>query len=60
MNTFIESQVQNMLLMVKTFESSCDMAAKSDDGEVSREEAKTLKKIHKAVAAFTKDLESIK
>ena len=49
-----------MLLMVKTFESSCDMAAKSDDGEVSREEAKTLKKIHKAVAAFTKDLESIK
>lgn len=60
MNTFVRTQIQNMLLMTKTFEDACELAAKQDDGQVSKEEAKNLKKIHKAVAQFTKELESIK
>lgn len=60
MNSFIKSQIDNMLIMVQTFDKSCDMAATADDGQVSREEAKQLKRIHKAVEQFTKELKSIK
>lgn len=48
-NRFIKSQCENMIIMLGTFKQSCEMAAKQDDGAVSKEEEKDLKKINKAV-----------
>ena len=59
MNSFMHSQIDNMLIMVQSFYKSCEMAAAADDGSVSREEAKQLKKIQKAVEHFTKELKSL-
>ena len=60
MNSFMHNQIDNMLIMVQSFYKSCEMAAAADDGSISREEAKQLKKIHKAVEQFSKELKSIK
>ena len=60
MNTYIKNQIDNMLMITKTFEQSCDLAAMQDDGMKNREEQKQLKKIHAAAEKFRKELESIK
>lgn len=60
MNTYIEMQIKNMTMMVKTFEQSCQMAAQKTDGKIDRAEEKTLKKINAACSRFIKDLEGIK
>lgn len=60
MNTYIEAQIMNMKAMVKTFESSCKMAALKNDGSIDRNEERQLKKISAASAKFIKELESIK
>ena len=44
MNTYIHAQILNMQAMVQTFERSCEMAAMKDDGKISRDEEKQLKK----------------
>ena len=46
--------------MVQTFERSCEMAAMKDDGKISRDEEKQLKKIKAAAQAFCKELEKAK
>ena len=48
MNQFISAQCKNMKIMVQTFSHSCKMAALKDDGQIDRDEEKTLKKINKA------------
>lgn len=60
MNSFISAQILNITTMTKTFERACEMAAMKDDGEISREEQKQLKKIKTASQRFIKELESIK
>lgn len=60
MNTYIHAQIMNMQAMVQTFERSCEMAAMKDDGKISREEEKQLKKIKAAAQAFCKELEKAK
>ncbi len=60
MNTYIHAQILNMQAMVQTFERSCEMAAIKDDGKVSRDEEKQLKKIKAAAQTFYKELERIK
>lgn len=60
MNTFIQMQVNQMLLSLKTFESACELAAIKDDGIVSGEEKKLLKKIKAATEKYKKELEAIK
>lgn len=60
MNTFIENQINNMLLSLKNFEVGCKLAATKDDGSISREEEKQLKKIKKATDKYRKELETIK
>ena len=60
MNTYIKSQIDNMLMITKNFEQACDLAALQDDNMKSREEEKQLKKLHKAIANFRKELDSIK
>lgn len=52
MNQFISAQCKNMKLMVQTFSHSCKMAAFKDDGQIDRDEEKTLKKINKAADQF--------
>lgn len=60
MNSFIQAQILNITTMVKTFEQACELAALKDDGEMSREEEKQLKKIRAASQKFRKELKSIK
>jgi len=35
MNNHIDMQIRNMLMMLDTFEQSCEFAAKKDDGTIS-------------------------
>ena len=60
MNPYIEAQIFNIKSMVRVFNQSCEMAAIKDDGQISKEEAKQLKKIKLASEAFCKELEKIK
>lgn len=60
MNYFITAQISNMISMVKTFQQSCQMAAKQDDGKIDRAEEKQLKKISAAADRFIADLQKIK
>lgn len=60
MNCFLDTQIKNMLSMVKTFEMGCEFAAKKNDGMIDKHEAAQLKKIKAATAKFKKELESIK
>jgi len=59
MNYHIDAQVMNMKAIVKTFEQSCRMAATKDDGKVSPDEEKVLKKINAASQRFIKELEKL-
>ena len=49
-----------MQAMVQTFERSCEMAAMKDDGKISRDEEKQIKKIKAAAQAFYKELDKAK
>lgn len=60
MNNYIKAQIVNITTMTKTFEQACELAAMKDDGEISKEETKQLKKIKAASQRFVKELESIK
>lgn len=60
MNDYITAQITNMQTMVKTFEHSCKMAAMKNDGQIDKNEAKTLKKIKAASKRFISDLEKLK
>lgn len=60
MNSYIKAQILNITTMTKTFEQACEMAAMKDDGQISREEEKQLKKIKTASQKFRKELEAIK
>lgn len=59
MNYHIKTQVTNMITMVKTFQSGCEMAATKDDGKIDKEEEKILKQITKATERFIKELSKI-
>ena len=59
MNSYIHAQILNMIAMVRVFEQSCQSAATKDDGKISREEEKQLKKIKIASPKFIKELENI-
>ena len=59
MNAFIQAQCRNMIMMVKTFEQACKMAAQKDDGKISREEEKALMSITAAAEKFKKELTKI-
>jgi len=59
MNYHIDAQVINMKTIVRTFEQSCRMAATKDDGRISPEEEKVLKKISAATQRFIKELDKI-
>lgn len=60
MNSYINAQIINMIVMTKTFDQACELAAMQDDGMKSREEIKKLKKLKAASEKFRKELESLK
>ena len=60
MNYLIKSQIINMISVAKTFDQTCKMAAKMDDGCTDKDEEKLLKKITIATAKYIKELEKLK
>ena len=56
MNEFMKSQVNNALLSLKTLDKSIELAAVQDDGVMSREEQKQVKRIRKAIRRFEKEM----
>lgn len=60
MNHYIYAQILNMQAMAKTFGQSCELAATKDDGKISKDEAKQLKRIKAAVEMFCKELDKVK
>ena len=60
MNSYIEAQRFNMKSMVKVFTQSCELAARKDDGQISKDEEKHLKQIKAAAEKFCKELDKIK
>lgn len=59
MNDFVKAQAKQMIAYVKAWEATCEFAAKKTDGIIDKEETKQLKRIHKAVEDFIKELERI-
>lgn len=59
MNFYIDTQIINMKAMVRNFEQSCRIAATKDDGKISPEEEKILKKINAASQKFIKELDKL-
>ena len=60
MNFYIDAQITNMIAMTKTFEQACELAAVKNDGIISRDEEKQIKKIKAASQKFRKELEALK
>ena len=56
MNEFMKSQVNNALISLKTLDKSIELAAVQDDGVMSKEEQKQVKRIRKAVRRFEKEM----
>lgn len=59
MNYYIDAQCKNMIAMVNTFEQACIMAARKNDGTISKNEEKQLKKIRAATKSFKDKLSRI-
>ena len=59
MNILMKSQVETVLLSLKTLNQSIEMAALKDDGEISKEEQKEIEKIKRAIADFEKEISKI-
>lgn len=57
MNPFIKKQCQNMELSLTTFLQSCKVAALQDDGMISKEEEKLLKRLEKASEKFRAEIQ---
>lgn len=60
MNQYITAQCKNMITMVETFEQACKLAALKDDGTISREKEKALRKISKTAEKFKAELSKIR
>lgn len=59
MNSYIDAQCKNMLFTVDTFVQACQLAAMKDDGQVSKEEQKALKRIILAAEKFKSKIRKI-
>ena len=56
----MQSQVNSALLSLKALDQSIEMAAQKDDGVISKEERKQIKKIRKAVRKFRQAMDKLK
>ena len=58
-NSFIKSQCDTMVISLRAFEQGCQLSAHKDDGKISKEEEKTLRKIQVTTERFRRVLESV-
>ena len=59
MNSDIDAQCRHMIAMVSTFEQACSMAATTDDGHISSDEEKALRKIRASAKRFKDELSKV-
>lgn len=59
MNPYIATHIFNAKAMARNFEQACQQAAKQDDGKISKEEEKILRKIQTITARFVNDLDKL-
>lgn len=55
-NRYMQAQCKNMAALIATFTQACELAAKEDDGVLSRSEERELRKIRAAAARFQNTL----
>ena len=60
MNQFMKAQVASVLLSMKTLYQSIELDALKDDGQISKQERKEIRKIRKAITRFEKAMERLK
>ncbi len=60
MNQFMKAQVASVLLSMKTLYQSIELDALKDDGQISKQERKEIRKIRKAITRFEKAMEKLK
>ena len=49
-NPYLKAQCQNMVSALAAFSTACELAAYEDDGSLSKEELRQLRRIHAAAA----------
>ena len=59
MNSYINAQCRLMLASIDTFVTACEMAARKDDGKISKEEEKILNSIRKASEKYKSQISKI-
>lgn len=59
MNSYIKAQITQMVMMTKVFEQACELATLKDDGNISKDEEKAIKRIKAASMKFRKEIESV-
>lgn len=55
-NQYMQAQCRNMITMIAAFSQACELAAKEDDGVLSRAEERELRKIRAAAQRFQGEL----
>lgn len=58
-NPYIKAQCQNMISVLDAFSTACELAAYGDDGAISKEELRQLRKIRAAAARFQAELQRV-
>lgn len=59
MNDVMRAQVNAALIALKSLKNSIDLAAKEDDGVISKEEEREIKVIKKAIKRFEESMEAL-
>lgn len=59
MNDVMRAQINAALIALKSLENSIELAAKKDDGVISKEEEWEIKVIKKAVRRFEESIETL-
>ena len=59
-NKVIELQICNLELTIENFINSLEISALKDDGVISRDEKKIIRKLKKASGKFVNTLEKVK
>ena len=60
MNSFIRAQIINITTMATSFKEGCHLGAWKDDGKLSKEEEKLLRKIDETTDRFIRELAKLK
>lgn len=58
-NPYIKAQCQNMISVLAAFSTACELAAYEDDGALSKEEFRQLRKIRAAATRFQAELQRV-